>query len=617
MIPWIDPREWMEDMNSARWKERVKFENRRFAASVAKAASKVLRSPKEFESLVGSFRGAQKVQDEASAWTVCFEKKQLVVVPARGGSFYVGPYLDRLEKNPVGDLDLYEGGYRVTSHDIGSGAEKYEIRCLKEGKRIWTFRGSKEGLGPYVAIMKGRVYCLEAESPLRYTELVSVDLVTGSDRQVHFVERDRSSAMSLFKGGKRTLFLISENSGRQRCYWINGDGEAVLVCPQAIRVIPLGSFKREPEALVRLGDFLAPWTLVTKRASASFKIPKGLEHCGVEAIDTEHHLVVLKDRGLRRLVSYKTGKLLKEFIAEVSENPWSSWLGGKAEFKIEYPGVLPFPIELHRDWKIYETPYANKICTDLTTSADGEQVRWLLVRKSERCRGLLVCVYGAYGIPTSISTARWRPFLDAGFAVGFALPRGGGDDGDAWAEAGRREGKLRCVEDTEACIRALQKRAGLEPKKTVLFGRSAGGYVVGAIVARHPAGDLIGTAYAEVPYVDVLKTASNASLPLTEYEYLEFGNPAKVLADFETMVRLSPIHALGPKGAPAVSVLTRTGVNDMQVLPYEPVKWIDALGGGKEKIVYVADGSGHFTRGGGEFVERAEDLCWIVEKIGQ
>ncbi len=143
--------------------------------------------------------------------------------------------------------------------------------------------------------------------------------------------------------------------------------------------------------------------------------------------------------------------------------------------------------------------------------------------------------------------------------------------------------------------------------------------MVGACVARNPGGELFGIAYTEVPYVDVLKTASNPGLPLTEYEYEEFGDPLHKIQDFEALLRLSPIHALSEKGAPGVAVLTRAGVRDMQVYAYESVKWVEALRGsdgkGEEKLVFIDSDSGHFTRGAGLFVERAEDYCWILEKM--
>jgi oligopeptidase B len=171
----------------------------------------------------------------------------------------------------------------------------------------------------------------------------------------------------------------------------------------------------------------------------------------------------------------------------------------------------------------------------------------------------------------------------------------------------------------------MQGAAGVGVGETVVFGRSAGGYLVGAAIVRHPMGDLFGGAYVEVPYVDVLRTASNPSLPLTAFEYLEFGDPARRLADFEFLLRHSPISGLGAEGAPGVRVLCRTALNDKQVYAYESAKWMDALRGaaaveavaeGQPKLLAITAGHGHFVKGHLRDIERAEDYLLIMKNLG-
>jgi oligopeptidase B len=270
--------------------------------------------------------------------------------------------------------------------------------------------------------------------------------------------------------------------------------------------------------------------------------------------------------------------------------------------------------------------YGGRRLTDTARSADGTPVRWVLVQNANHSRkgrpvGLIVTAYGAYGIPTLLDTTRWKPYLERGWCIGIALVRGGGDDNEAWAEAGRREGKLRGVEDLEACVRAMQRVSGVSPRATCLFGRSAGGYLVGAAVVRHPQGDLFGMVYTEVPYVDVLRTAGNPALPLTSFEYEEFGDPARKVADFEFLLRHAPVSGLGPGGAPGVWVLCRTASNDRQVYAYESAKWVQALRGsakgeaGEEKLLSVTAGVGHFVKGLQRNIERAEDFLLLGKKV--
>jgi oligopeptidase B len=125
---------------------------------------------------------------------------------------------------------------------------------------------------------------------------------------------------------------------------------------------------------------------------------------------------------------------------------------------------------------------------------------------------------------------------------------------------------------------------------------------------------LFGAVYAEVPYVDLLKTALNRRLPLTAYEYHEFGNPAKGPVEFERTLRISPIHTLGPAGAPGVKVLCRSGYSDIQVYYYESLKWIYTLRGNREdddtKILYI-NKQGHHTTGRELSLDLAEDFLVI------
>jgi oligopeptidase B len=239
-------------------------------------------------------------------------------------------------------------------------------------------------------------------------------------------------------------------------------------------------------------------------------------------------------------------------------------------------------------------------------------------KKDTEPKGLIMIGYGAYGLATPFETTRWRPYIESGFAVAFALIRGGGDDTEVWAQKGRLQGKLQGIEDFEACIRAVQRITRVPPKATCIFGRSAGGFLVGATVVRNPAGDLFSTVYTEVPYVDVLQTAANGDLPLTKFEYNEFGDPAHKIADFEFLLRLSPVSGLGAEGAPNIFVACRVGLNDRQVFPYESVKWMDALRGldrGQPKLLYFTDGYGHTVHGDEVYTQRAEDFLILNKKL--
>jgi protease II len=287
-------------------------------------------------------------------------------------------------------------------------------------------------------------------------------------------------------------------------------------------------------------------------------------------------------------------------VFEITEfTKFYGWLYGsyKTLWAIK-PGSVQFEFDVNS--RSIERPaikYGSLPESGIAVSSDGLPVRWTLLRPVGKPIGLVCTFYGAYGLATNLNSTRWRIWIDAGWAVAFLFVRGGGDGNEMWADIGRLQGKKGALDDAEACIRQLQKATGVSPKTTVIFGRSAGGLIVGGLAARWPQGKLFSIIYSEVPYVDLLKTAANPELPLTAYEYEEFANPRAGLAEFEGALAISPIHQLGPEGAPGIRVLCRSGIHDIQVYPYEPLKWIEALRGGRKdttKILYI-DNDGHHS----------------------
>ena len=216
-----------------------------------------------------------------------------------------------------------------------------------------------------------------------------------------------------------------------------------------------------------------------------------------------------------------------------------------------------------------------------------------------KAKGLMCIGYGGYGIPTSMSTIRWKPYIDAGWIVSFVCVRGSGDVNKNWAESAKTYNKIRSFIDFETSIDALQKTYNISPKATCIYGRSAGGYLVGGVLSRNPNGNLFKMVYAEVPYVDVLRTTTNSTLPLTALEYDEFGNPADGIYEFRTIMEYSPVDSLDYNNPPDLHVLIRTSENDSQVYAYESYKWLNALRGKNRndtrKIVYNSKNKGHFV----------------------
>jgi len=210
--------------------------------------------------------------------------------------------------------------------------------------------------------------------------------------------------------------------------------------------------------------------------------------------------------------------------------------------------------------------------------------------------------YGAYGMPTSAGyvKSRWAPLVESGWAIGYTFLRGGGDHTESWAKAGRLEGRTHTVDDFVALVQAAQTYLQIVPSKTVLYGRSAGGLLMGESLRRYPSGSLMKAVYAEVPYVDELRTTSNDELPLTTLETNEFGNSMIRLEDFIQVGLLSPADSAAVLQTPTVLVLARSAIHDSQVFTYESVKWIRRLRanqGAKDapKLCIIEKDQGHFT----------------------
>jgi protease II len=250
-------------------------------------------------------------------------------------------------------------------------------------------------------------------------------------------------------------------------------------------------------------------------------------------------------------------------------------------------------------------------------SKDGTRVPFVVIGPTDHSpRGLLIVGYGAYGMPTGLGTGRWEPLLKDGWAVAIGLWRGGGDHTPEWEDAGRVHGRIRTLEDAEAVVREARRRTGVPARATVVYGRSAGGLWVGGLVAKYPDGDLFGGAYMEVPYLDVLRTVTNRTLPLTEIETEEFGLPEARLSDFASLLQWSPMELLlarGQGGRPVkVWQLVRTGANDSEVYPYESAKWVARCG--ERALLAFQDRQGHFVSGAVGLDQRALDLAILQKK---
>jgi oligopeptidase B len=219
--------------------------------------------------------------------------------------------------------------------------------------------------------------------------------------------------------------------------------------------------------------------------------------------------------------------------------------------------------------------YASERIT--ATAPDGTKVPVSLVYKKglkkEGTAPVLLYGYGSYGatVPAAFNSARLS-LLDRGVIFAHAHIRGGSDLGRPWYEAGKMGNKKNTFTDFIACADHLVKERYGSRDRLVIQGASAGGLLVGATINLRP--DLCKAAVLQVPFVDVLNTMLDPSLPLTVPEYLEWGNPNKT-DEYEYMKSYCPYTNLAAKAYPAI--LMTTSLNDSQVLFHEPTKYVARL----------------------------------------
>ena len=227
--------------------------------------------------------------------------------------------------------------------------------------------------------------------------------------------------------------------------------------------------------------------------------------------------------------------------------------------------------------------------------------------------------YGAYGIAIEpgFSTTRLS-LVDRGFAYAIAHVRGGDDLGRAWYKAGKLERRTNTFTDFVDVARGLIARGLTQAGRISISGGSAGGELMGTVVNSDP--ELWGAVAAHVPFVDVLATMLDETLPLTPGEWPEWGNPIEDKAAFELIRSYSPYDQVKPQAYPPL--LVTAGLNDPRVTYWEPAKWVAKLRelkvGDSELLLKTNMGAGHGGKSGRfeSLRETAEEFAFVLWQLG-
>ena len=353
----------------------------------------------------------------------------------------------------------------------------------------------------------------------------------------------------------------------------------------------------------------------------------------------DHLLVTSRVDGLDQLVlrDYASGAEERVPFAEASYN--ASFAGNPeyapAAYRVAYSSmVTPATIyDYHsaddrlESLKVQEIPSGydrSKYVTErlMIPARDGKQVPVSIVRLKDSPKNgsgkLFLYGYGAYGyaIPPSFSTGRLS-LVDRGYAYAIAHIRGGDDLGYQWFLDGKLKARTNSFNDFVDVARGLVSAGYAKPGRIAAQGGSAGGELMGAVVNQAP--ELFGAVVADVPFVDVLNTMLDDTLPLTPGEWTEWGNPIKDKAAFDLIKSYSPYDNVRPQAYPPM--LITGGLNDPRVTYWEPAKWAARLRDTKTDdnllLLKINMGAGHGGKSGrwNALQEVAEAYAFVLTQV--
>jgi oligopeptidase B len=297
----------------------------------------------------------------------------------------------------------------------------------------------------------------------------------------------------------------------------------------------------------------------------------GLDQIRIRTDEEEHHVVFPESAyavGLGANAEYDSATLRLHYESMVT--PSTVYDYDIARRKLIKRKVREIPTGYDR------TRYETERRT--VTARDGAQIPLSIVYRRDFPRDGTAPVhlysYGAYGHAMSPTFSPSRlSLLDRGFAFAVAHVRGGDDLGRQWYEDGKLDKRTNTFNDFVDCARHLIDSGFSSPGRIVISGGSAGGELMGAAINAAPT--LWGAVVAHVPFVDVLSTMLDASLPLTPIEWPEWGNPIEDKAAFELIRSYSPYDQLAPGAYPPI--LVTAGLNDPRVTYWEAAKYVAKL----------------------------------------
>ncbi len=443
--------------------------------------------------------------------------------------------------------------------------------------------------------------------------LIVISSGNNSTNEVRFVPADRPDAPAVLISPRKTDRQYEVDAAHGKLWILTNDDHV--------------NFR------VATADLRAPakWTTLIPGSDRTYLR-------GVSA-HRDHLLVTSRVDGLDQLVlrDYASGAEERVPFAEASYNAGFSGNPeyAPAAYRLAYSSmVTPATVfDYHpaddrlESLKVQEIPSGydrSKYVTErlMIAARDGKKVPVSIVRLKDSPKDgsgkLFLYGYGAYGyaIPPSFSTGRLS-LVDRGYAYAIAHIRGGDDLGYQWFLDGKLKARTNSFNDFVDVAKGLVSAGYARPGRIAAQGGSAGGELMGAVVNQAP--DLFGAVVADVPFVDVLNTMLDDTLPLTPGEWTEWGNPIKDKAAFDLIKSYSPYDNVTAQAYPPM--LITGGLNDPRVTYWEPAKWAARL---REKktddnllLLKINMGAGHGGKSGrwNALHEVAEAYAFVLTQV--
>jgi oligopeptidase B len=488
--------------------------------------------------------------------------------------------------------DAAKRPYRLWRHMVGTDG-KSDALVYEEKDERFTVSAGRTLSGEFL------VFSLESATTSE-VRVLSAREPGGAPRMVEPRQQDHEYSVDHHGG----LFYIRTNSG--------GRNFRVVTAP--VRTPEQKNWK---ELIAHRPAVMLEHLMMFKEHLVLFEREAGLPHISVRELKTgQSHRITFPEQAY---MVYPEAN--EEWDTRALRFMYSSFTTPKSVFDYDMPSrerklLKQQPVLGDFDSTLYQSERL------MVPAKDGVQVPVSLVyRKGLKKDGsapLLLRGYGAYGAPSFVYfDSNLLSLLDRGMVVAVAHIRGGGDLGKPWHDAGRMRQKMNTFTDFIAAAEGLIAQGYTSKERLAIAGVSAGGLLMGAVTNLRP--DLFKVVVADVPFVDVLNTMSDASLPLTVGEFEEWGNPQDK-GDYEYMRQYCPYTNTSAKAYP--TLLVKTAFHDSQVMYWEPAKWVAKLRAMKKDqnplVFFINMNAGHSGASGRYELlkEDAFDYAFLLTQLG-